>query len=93
MGISKGIKSALTDHREKMRGPHFFFSVKKAIIDKNELNLDSREVITHLTKAGYDTNIVNSNYGSLEKSIAIYGVSKEQAEKLHQMVCKLGNKP
>jgi len=91
MGMAKGIKSALKDHKEKIQGPHFLFSAENPKHpEKNELKMDHNQVLGHLRGAGHDAHSVNGHYGAPEKSIAVYGVSPEHAEKLHGVASKLG---
>ncbi len=91
MGMYKNIKSALKDHKEKIQGPHFLFSADNPRHpEKNELKMDHEQVLHHLKGAGYDAHAVNGHYGAPERSIAVYGVSPEHAEKLHTTAAKLG---
>lgn len=91
MGIDKGILSALADHNEKIRGPHFIFSAEKALHPQNnEVKMSHDQILNNLFHAGYDAHSVKSKFGSPFKSIVIYQVTPEVAEELHRLASKLG---
>lgn len=91
MGLDRGLLKAIQDHKEKISGPHFLFSADNPKYPhKNELKMDHHKVLAHLKNAGYDAHEVQGHYGAPERSIAVYGVSPEHAEKLHGMASRLG---
>ena len=91
MRLGDSLLKALMDHREKVGQPHFIFSAENPKHPhKNELKMDHRQVLHHLKSSGYDSHEVNGHYGAPEKSIITYGVSSEQAEKLHGVASRLG---
>lgn len=91
MGLQKHLKQAIEEHKKKISGPHFLFSAENPLHPhKNELNLTHEQVLHHLRGAGYDVHEVQGHYGAPEKSIAVYGVGPEHAEKLHNLAARLG---
>lgn len=91
MGVDRGIRSAMNDHRQKIAGPHFLFSAENPKFpENNALKLDHPTVLAHLKGAGYDAHEVNGHYGAPEKSIVVYGVHPQHAEQLHGLAAKLG---
>lgn len=91
MGVDRGILSALHDHKEKIKGPHFIMSSQNPKYpEKNELGFSHEKLLSHLKSAGYDAHGVNAHYDAPEKSILVYGVSPEQATKLHGLASRLG---
>jgi hypothetical protein len=91
MGIDKGILAALADHKEKIRGPHFIFSVDNALHPQNnEVKMNHDQILSHLFNAGYDAHEIKSHYGKPSKSIIIYQIDTKQAEELHKLASRLG---
>jgi hypothetical protein len=91
MGIDKGILSALADHNEKIRGPHFIFSCDNALHPQNnEVKMGHDQILNHLFHAGYDAHGIKSHFGNPSRSIIIYEVTPEVAEELHHLASKLG---
>lgn len=91
MGIDKGILSALTDHEQKVRGPHFIFSAEKPLHQQNnEMKMNHDQIVNHLFNAGYDAHSIQTHYGNPSKSIIVYDVTPELAEDLHKLASKLG---
>ena len=87
----KSIFKAMVDHKQKISGPHFLFSADNPKFpENNKLGLNHEQVLHHLKGAGYDAHEVKGHYGAPERSIAIYGVTPEHAEKLHGMAAQLG---
>jgi hypothetical protein len=91
MGIDKGILSALADHEEKIKGPHFLLCAEKPLHPQNnELKLSHDQVLNHLCHAGFDAHGIKTSYGKPSRSIIIYQVTPETAEDLHALASKLG---
>lgn len=81
----------IQEHKTKISGPHFLMSAENPKFpDKNVLGMDHKTVLSHLQGAGYDAHEVDGHYGSPEKSIVIYGVTPEHADKLHGLAARLG---
>lgn len=89
MGISKHLLQEMSAHKDKVKGPHFLFSAENPRFPQKTA-LSHEDVVKHLKGAGYDAHEVHGHYGSPERSIAVYGVSKMQAEELHDMAARLG---
>lgn len=87
----KALFKSIQEHKDKIAGPHFLMSAENPKFpEKNTLGLDHNAVLGHLQGAGYDAHEVNGHYGAPEKSIVVYGISPEHAEKLHGLASKLG---
>jgi hypothetical protein len=88
---AKALFHQIQEHKDKISGPHFLLSAENPRFpDKNELKLDHNSVLSHLQGAGYDAHSVEGHYGAPEKSIVVYGISPDHAEKLHGLAAKLG---
>lgn len=91
MGIDKGILSALADHQDKIKGPHFILCAEKPLHPQNnQVQMGHDQVLNHLFHAGYDAHGIKSKFGNPSRSIIIYEVTPEMAEELHQLASKLG---
>jgi len=89
MGLSKFLLQSMSEHKDKVKGPHFLFSAENPRFPQ-KTTLSHEDVVKHLKGAGFDAHEVNGHYGSPERSIAVYGVSKVQGEELHDMASRLG---
>lgn len=88
---AKAMFKSIQEHKAKVAGPHFLMSAENPKFpEKNQLKLDHAATLKHLQGAGYDAHEVNGHYGAPEKSIIIYGVTPEHAEKLHGLAARLG---
>lgn len=88
---AKALFKTIQEHKAKLAGPHFLMSAENPKFpEKNVLKLDHESVLSHLKGAGYDAHEVNGHYGAPERSIVIYGVTPEHAQKLHGLAANLG---
>lgn len=91
MGLPKSMMKGIEDHRQKIGAPHFIFSAEAPKYpDKNSVNMNHQQVLSHLRGAGYDAHGVEGHYGGPERSIVVYGVNPKQAENLHGLAARLG---
>ena len=82
----------IKEHRASIAQPHFLMSAENPQFpEKKTLSMDHEEVLESLQGAGYDAHATDGHYnGSPEKSILVYGVTPEHAEKLHGLASRLG---
>lgn len=91
MSAGKALFKSIKEHRTKVDGPHFLLSAQNPKYpEHNQLGLDHDTVLQHLTGAGYDAHGVDGHYGAPEKSIIVYGVTPDHAEKLHGLAARMG---
>jgi hypothetical protein len=91
MSAGKALFNHIHDHKKKLSQPHFLFSAQNPKFpEKNELGLTHENVLAHLKGAGYDAHEVDGHYGAPEKSIVVYGIKQEHADKLHQLAARMG---
>jgi hypothetical protein len=91
MSAGKALLKSITEHKAKIQGPHFLLSAENPKYpEKNELGLSHHQVLQHLQGAGYDAHEVDGHYGAPEKSIVVYGINHEHAEKLHSLAARMG---
>lgn len=88
---AKALFKEMGEHKAKIAGPHFLLSAENPKFpDKNQLKMDHPTVLNHLKNAGYDAHEVQGHYGAPEKSIIVYGVNSQHADKLHGLASRLG---
>lgn len=88
---AKALFKQIQEHKTKIQGPHFLMSAENPKFpEKNELAMNHHDVLNHLRGAGYDAHEVQGHYGAPERSIIVYGISAEHAEKLHGLSARLG---
>lgn len=91
MSAGKALFKSIKEHRSKIDGPHFLLSAQNPKYpEHNQLGLDHDAVLGHLQGAGYDAHAVEGHYGAPEKSIIVYGVTPDHAEKLHGLAARMG---
>jgi hypothetical protein len=91
MSAGKALFKHVQEHKEKVAGPHFLLSAENPKFpEKNQLGFSHEKVLAHLQGAGYDAHEVQGHYGAPERSIIVYGVNPEHAEKLHGLAARLG---
>lgn len=91
MSLAKSMMKAAMDHKAKVSGPHFLLSAENPKYPhKDTLKMGHEKVLHHLRGAGYDAHEVQGHYGAPEKSIIIYGVDKDHADKLHGLAARMG---
>lgn len=83
--------NSILDHKQKVAGPHFLFSAENPkYAQHNKLGLNHEQALGRLQSEGYDAHAVDGHYGAPEKSIIVYGVNPQHAERLHQVASNLG---
>lgn len=91
MSAGKALMKSIQEHKAKIQGPHFLLSAENPKYpEKNELGLSHHQVLAHLQGAGYDAHEVDGHYGAPEKSIIVYGITPDHAEKLHSLAARMG---